>query len=90
MDENLGPAILQRSERINQALKDHLEDPQTFKQLPEHEATTAAVTALAQTVKSFVKERNGSFTKMDQTCLFQSLSVEDPVTHFPISTSSLR
>ena len=42
MDKNLGPAILEHSKYINRTLfEDHLEDPQTYKQLPEPKATAA-------------------------------------------------
>jgi hypothetical protein len=69
---------------VGLALKDHLEDPQTYKQLPEREATTA-ITTLAQTVESFIEEHNKSFTKLDQTYLYPSLEVEDPFPHFYIT-----
>jgi hypothetical protein len=83
-DKNLGPAILERSEYINRALKDHLEDPLTYKQLPEIEAT-AAIAALAETLESFFEEHHKSFTKMDRTFLYRSLAVEDPFPHFYIT-----
>jgi hypothetical protein len=83
-DKNLGPAILERSECINRALADHLEDPQTYKQLQEREAT-AAITSLAQTVESFFEEHNESLTKLDQTYLYRSLDAVDPFPHFYIT-----
>jgi hypothetical protein len=83
-DKNLGPAILERSEYINRALADHLEDPQTYKQLQEREAT-AAIASLAQTVESFFEEHNKSLTKLDQTYLYRSLDVVDPFPHFYIT-----
>lgn len=83
-DKNLGPAILERSERINRALKDHVEDPLICKQLPEPEAIVA-IAALGQTVESFIEDHHGSFTKLDQTHLCRSLEVDDPFPHFCIT-----
>jgi hypothetical protein len=83
-DKNLGPAILERSEYINRALKDHLENPQVYRQIPEPEATTA-IAALTHTVESFIDNNNKSFTKLDQTYLYRSLDVEDPFPHFYIT-----
>lgn len=39
-DKNLGPAIIEKDEYIRKALKDHLSEPSTYRQLTDAEATT--------------------------------------------------
>ena len=83
-DKNLGPALLERSEYITRALKDHLADPNTYQQLSEAEAATN-MTALTQTVESFFQEYRNQFTRQDYIYLDRSLEVEDPFPHFYIT-----
>jgi hypothetical protein len=83
-DKNLGPAILERSEYINRALKDHLTDPNTYKQLSEAEATIQ-IEALKVTVETFFFDYTQSFTKKDYTYLHRSIEVEDLFPHFYIT-----
>jgi hypothetical protein len=83
-DKDLGPAILELSEHINRALKDHLADPNVYQQLSEDEAATK-MAALALTVESFFDQCRNHFTKQDHAYLTRSLEVEDPFPHFYVT-----
>jgi hypothetical protein len=83
-DKNLGPALLERSEYISRALKDHLSDPNTYQQLSEADAATN-MAALTLTVESFFEEFQTKFTRQDYIYLTRSLVVDDPFPHFYIT-----
>jgi hypothetical protein len=79
------PALLERSEYINRALKDHLADPNTYQQLSEADVATN-IAALTLTVESFFDEYRKQFTAKDYyTYLTRSLEVDDPFPHFYIT-----
>jgi hypothetical protein len=69
MDKEPGPVILKCSEYINRALKDHLNDPKTYKYLPEAK-TTIKIEAHKHTVGSFFEDYNKLFNKKDETYLY--------------------
>jgi hypothetical protein len=83
-DKNLGPALLERSEYINRALKDHLADPNTYQRLTEADAS-AKIAALSLSVEDYFQQYRPQFTKKDYIYLIRSLEVDDPFPHFYIT-----
>jgi hypothetical protein len=52
-DKNLGPAIIERKEYIRRALKDHLLDQETYKQLTDVQARNEFLVARSKVIQLF-------------------------------------
>jgi len=83
-DKNLGPAIIERSEYISRALKDHLLDVNTYRQLSKTEADERIDSVRSQ-IDNFIFVFNRQLSYGERTYLRRSLtSVKDPFAYFYI------
>ena len=71
-DKNLGPAIIERSDYLDIAFRDHLNDRTTYKPLTPAEATTAHW-RLDQDIEAWLRTHHKSCTKMERRFLREHL-----------------
>ena len=79
-DKNLGPAILERSCYVKIALKEHLHDTLTYRQLTQQQAI-GRLRAVNHLIKNFIQVH---FSKgsSDAKFLWRSMDVDDPFAYF--------
>ena len=71
-DKNLGPAIIERDDYIKIAMRDHLLDGCTYRQLSEADCNNHKQ-RLMQEIKSWLKQYNKTLPKMERAFLKQGL-----------------
>jgi hypothetical protein len=84
-DKNLGPAVVERTDYIKAALKDHLYDSSTYRRVSAATAKADMSTIISQ-VMAFTKTFKKALSVSDYNYLCRSLeSVKDPFPHFYVT-----
>jgi hypothetical protein len=83
-DKNLGPCIIERDQYIKRALKDHLLDHTTYKQLDPTD-TFNKLHHIRQSLNNFINTYNKVLPKDDIKFIKRSIEVSDPLPKFYIT-----
>ena len=81
-DKNLGPAVIETSDYISMAFRDHLSDRKTYKRLSEQECNLLQ-TQITKSLEAWLKKFNGELTKMERKfLLYNKRTNENPFSRF--------
>ena len=81
-DKNLGPAIIERHDYLNIAMRDHLSDTTTYKSLSTSEIDRYS-SEINKNILDWLKTYNKKLTKMERSFIREELkSTQSPFAHF--------